>query len=130
MIDLELQEDSAASLDVGQGLDTAILYVYEGSLASLNGNKEPIEAGNVVLMDANLDDRRGLQLQTTNSKASVLLFAGKKLNEPIAWHGPIVMNTQAQVRETLMELRTGRFPPKRVDWDYKRLASKPTDPQA
>ena len=86
-----------------------------------------IQAGNVVLMDANdSQENRSLRFKTSSSSpASVILFAGKKLNEPIAWHGPIVMNTQAQIRETLHELRSGQFPPKRVDWNYKRLSSKP-----
>lgn len=126
MIDFELQENAKIQFNAKPGLDTAILYVYEGSLSSLNNNEEQINAGSVVLLDANSDDARGLELTTSkDNKASVLLFAGKKIKEPIAWHGPIVMNTQEQVRATLQELRTGRFPPKRVDWDYKRLASKP-----
>ena len=49
----------------------------------------------------------------------------KKLKEPIAWHGPIVMNTQEQIYDTFMEMRMGEFPPKRVNWDYKEWSSRP-----
>ena len=38
-----------------------------------------------------------------------LLVSGKPLEEPVAWYGPIVMNTQAELRQALAELRDGTF---------------------
>jgi quercetin 2,3-dioxygenase len=38
-----------------------------------------------------------------------LLVSGKPLQEPVAWYGPIVMNTQDQLREAYMELEKGTF---------------------
>ena len=38
-----------------------------------------------------------------------LLVSGRPLREPIAWHGPIVMNTQDQIRQALSDLRSGAF---------------------
>ena len=38
-----------------------------------------------------------------------LLVSGKPLQEPVAWYGPIVMNTQAQLNQAVAELRTGTF---------------------
>jgi redox-sensitive bicupin YhaK (pirin superfamily) len=38
-----------------------------------------------------------------------LLVSGKPLEEPVAWHGPIVMNTQDQLRQAMAELRDGTF---------------------
>ena len=38
-----------------------------------------------------------------------LLVSGRPLREPIAWHGPIVMNTQAEIRQALTDLRAGTF---------------------
>ncbi|MGD0632404.1 MAG: pirin family protein [Terracidiphilus sp.] len=38
-----------------------------------------------------------------------LLVSGKPLEEPVAWYGPIVMNTQAQIRQAMDELHTGKF---------------------
>lgn len=127
MVDFELKPNALMEVEIGVGLDTAIIYVYEGSIDDMNGSG-PLEAGTVVLMDADSSDRRGLRLSNFSDNACVMLFAGKKLNEPIAWHGPIVMNTQEQIRGTLNELRSGTFPPKRVEWDYKRLSAfPPTD---
>jgi redox-sensitive bicupin YhaK (pirin superfamily) len=38
-----------------------------------------------------------------------LLVSGKPIEEPVAWYGPIVMNTQEQLRDAYEELRAGTF---------------------
>jgi redox-sensitive bicupin YhaK (pirin superfamily) len=38
-----------------------------------------------------------------------LLVSGKPLEEPVAWYGPIVMNTQEQLKEAFEELERGTF---------------------
>jgi redox-sensitive bicupin YhaK (pirin superfamily) len=38
-----------------------------------------------------------------------LLVSGKPLQEPVAWYGPIVMNTQAELKQAVAELRSGTF---------------------
>jgi redox-sensitive bicupin YhaK (pirin superfamily) len=39
----------------------------------------------------------------------LLFLSGKPLHEPIAWGGPIVMNTQKQLDHAFQELETGTF---------------------
>jgi redox-sensitive bicupin YhaK (pirin superfamily) len=38
-----------------------------------------------------------------------LLVSGKPIEEPVAWYGPIVMNTQEQIRQAMADLQTGEF---------------------
>ena len=65
--------------------------------------------------------RRWEQQQST----SAMLFAGKRLNQEIAWQGPIVMTDDMEMANTMSEIRGGFFPMVRVDWDYKGIATKP-----
>ncbi len=55
--------------------------------------------------------RSGTHITIHTEKHSVrfLLVSGKPLNEPIAWYGPIVMNTQEQLRVAFEEYKNGTF---------------------
>jgi redox-sensitive bicupin YhaK (pirin superfamily) len=38
-----------------------------------------------------------------------LLISGAPIDEPVAWHGPIVMNTQEELRQAMRDLNNGTF---------------------
>ena len=38
-----------------------------------------------------------------------LLVSGRPIREPVAWHGPIVMNTDAEIKQAMRDLRNGTF---------------------
>jgi quercetin 2,3-dioxygenase len=46
---------------------------------------------------------------TENSSVRFLLISGKPLNEPVAWYGPIMMNTQDELRVAFQEYQNGTF---------------------
>jgi hypothetical protein len=53
----------------------------------------------------------GEEISVTAEKEAVrfLLISGKPIGEPIAWYGPIVMNTQQELRVAFDELQRGTF---------------------
>jgi quercetin 2,3-dioxygenase len=54
---------------------------------------------------------RGEEITVQAGEAGIhfLLVSGKPIEEPVAWYGPIVMNTQEQLRQAIAELNTGEF---------------------
>jgi quercetin 2,3-dioxygenase len=50
-----------------------------------------------------------ITVQAGNEGIRFLLVSGKPIEEPVAWYGPIVMNTQEELRQALAELETGAF---------------------
>ncbi|HEX5369861.1 MAG TPA: pirin-like C-terminal cupin domain-containing protein, partial [Dehalococcoidia bacterium] len=50
-----------------------------------------------------------VSVRTEASPVRFLLVSGQPLHEPVAWYGPIVMNTQAELRAAFEELDKGTF---------------------
>jgi redox-sensitive bicupin YhaK (pirin superfamily) len=50
-----------------------------------------------------------VQVQAGEEGIRFLLVSGKPLGEPVAWRGPIVMNTPEQLEKAYAELRAGTF---------------------
>jgi len=48
-------------------------------------------------------------VQAGDNGIRFLLVSGKPIEEPVAWYGPIVMNTQEELRQAYTELREGTF---------------------
>jgi len=69
--------------------------------------KPPTEADNRSLILFDSGDE--LTVQAGEDGIRFLLVSGKPLEEPVAWYGPIVMNTQEQLREAFTELDRGTF---------------------
>jgi hypothetical protein len=50
-----------------------------------------------------------IAITTAQQTTRFLLISGKPLGEPVAWYGPIVMNTQTELQQAFQELRQGTF---------------------
>jgi quercetin 2,3-dioxygenase len=50
-----------------------------------------------------------VQIRSGTDGLRFLLVAGKPLHEPVAWYGPIVMNTQSEILEAARDLQRGTF---------------------
>ena len=48
-------------------------------------------------------------VQAGENGVRFLLISGTPIKEPVAWHGPIVMNSQEELRQAFNELNNGKF---------------------
>jgi quercetin 2,3-dioxygenase len=69
--------------------------------------KPPTQADNRSLVLFDRGDE--IEIQAGEDGVRFLLVSGKPLVEPVAWYGPIVMNTQAELRQAFEELEQGTF---------------------
>ena len=102
----------------------AFAYVFEGSgtfsdashpfgvlteKSDADGNellvRETVGNRSMVLFDSGDE----VTVQAGDEGIRFLLVSGKPLREPVAWYGPIVMNTQAELQQAVRDLQTGNF---------------------
>ncbi|MFW9850709.1 MAG: pirin family protein [Candidatus Thorarchaeota archaeon] len=83
---------------------TAFAYVFEGN-GIFDPEHEVVHEGTLVLFDEGTE----INIEAGSSGVRFLLISGKPLNEPIAWRGPIVMNTDEELRVAFDEYRSGSF---------------------
>ena len=101
---------------------TAFAYVFAGSGTFRDASEpRPVLTDQVTKINAApvydaanhslvLFDRGDeLAVQAGPEGLRFLLISGKPLEEPVAWYGPIVMNTQEQLRQAMADLRSGAF---------------------
>ena len=101
----------------------AFAYIFEGS-GDFRDASKPFG----VLTEKGTPDNEFFVRETTGNRSLVLfdsgdevtvqageegirflLISGKPIAEPVAWYGPIVMNTQDELRQAVSELRDGTF---------------------
>jgi len=87
-----------------KGGHTVFAYVIEGQ-AGFDEVKTSIGVETVVLFH----DGDGLMIKAGSAGCRFLLVSGKPLGEPVAWYGPIVMNTEEELDVARRELSDGTF---------------------
>jgi quercetin 2,3-dioxygenase len=84
----------------------AFAYVYEGAATVGEGDDaRPIGAQELGVLGGGTD----VALQAGDAGARLILVAGRPLREPIARHGPFVMNTREELMQAFVDLQQGRF---------------------
>jgi quercetin 2,3-dioxygenase len=81
----------------------AFVYVYRGALA-IEGIQVPAQRMAIL---ANAPDSDGVLLAAGAQGARAILVAGQPLGEPIAQHGPFVMNTRDELLQAVDDFRRG-----------------------
>jgi hypothetical protein len=85
---------------------TVFAYLFEGS-ARFGPAPDVVEAGKGVVVL--LGDGDEVRIGAGAQGARLLLVSGRPLGEPIAWGGPIVMNTRDELELAFAEYRAGTF---------------------
>ena len=102
----------------------AFAYVFEGA-GTFRDASQPLEPKTEIVGSAGTSAETGnrslvlfdrgdeVVVQAGDQGIRFLLVSGKPINEPVAWYGPIVMNTPAELRQAYDELQDGSFIKKR-----------------
>ena len=119
-LDISVPPGKRKTLPVGKSRH-AFAYVFEGSgtfrdasdprgvLTERVGADSPVleRIGNRSLVL--FDDGDDVTVQAGDEGIRFLLVSGRPIEEPVAWYGPIVMNTREQLQQAFSELRDGTF---------------------
>jgi quercetin 2,3-dioxygenase len=101
----------------------AFAYVFEGSgsfraaSAPFGVLTEKTDGVNEILLREQTGNRSlvlfdsgdEITVQAGDEGIRFILVSGKPIKEPVAWYGPIVMNSQAELQQAFTELRQGTF---------------------
>jgi len=104
LLDLHLEPGAAFEQPLAAAVN-AFVYVYRGALRIAG---TPVPQQRMAIL-ANAPQADGVVLSADAAGARALLIAGRPLNEPIAQHGPFVMNTQQEIFQAVADFQAGRL---------------------
>jgi len=84
---------------------TVFAHSIDGAGTFLGSDPRPAASGETVLFGAG----GSVRVRASDAGHRFLLVSGRPLHEPVAWYGPIVMNTQSELRTAAQELQRGDF---------------------
>jgi redox-sensitive bicupin YhaK (pirin superfamily) len=103
-LDVTLGPDTVFSCPVPKE-HTAVAYIIggEGTFATSEGHR--MRNRDVILFG----DGSPIESRSSDAGLRFLLISGKPIGEPVAWRGPIVMNTREELRQAFLEYQDGTF---------------------
>lgn len=104
-VDITAQGGKEFKLVVEEG-NTVFAYIIDGALGVGREESVAYAKGSIVLFEK---EGSLLQLKAGTTGARFLLISGKPIGEPVAWRGPIVMNSNEELQLAFSELQRGTF---------------------
>jgi len=101
-LDVFIPENVEYHLNTPSG-HTVLVYVFEGNGAF--DSPQPVQDGSMLIFG----DGDHVICQGGSGGLRFLLMAGQPIREPVAWYGPVVMNTQDELHLAFDELQKGTF---------------------
>ena len=89
----------------GGATTNRVVYFVEGEHASIG--QQSFTSSHAVTVRADLEAE--VRNTHTSAKAEFLVLQGKPINEPVAKHGPFVMNTDAEIPQAFLDYRNTQF---------------------
>lgn len=98
---VHFEEDADTSIEIPESYN-ALVYVLDGEIKTNGTTLKALNLG-VFKKDGN-----AIKLQTI-SGGKLLLLSGEPINEPVASHGPFVMNYPGEIRQAMLDYQTGKM---------------------
>jgi redox-sensitive bicupin YhaK (pirin superfamily) len=104
-----LEPDARVSLPWRREFN-ALAYVLAGR-GTVGTDRRPIEMGQLALFGPGdtIDLAATSSQETRAPKLDVLLLGGLPIQEPVAWYGPFVMNTRAELQQAFDDFQAGKL---------------------
>lgn len=104
-IDVRLDAGAALDIPLPRG-HNAFVHVFAGALVlPASGGETRVATGQLAV----LSDGDALALRAEAAGARFIVVAGQPIREPVAWHGPFVMNTNEEIRQAIADYQAGKF---------------------
>jgi hypothetical protein len=104
-VDVALAANATLVLPIAMG-HQGFVHAFGGALRlAASGGDTEVRAGQLAV----LSDGDHVALQAGPDGARLIVVAGRPLREPVAWHGPFVMNTADEIRMAIADYQAGRF---------------------
>ncbi len=104
ILDVLLRPNQELSITSNPG-ETLFIYVMDGEAVFGTQSTQPVQKRTAAFFT----EGDTLAVRSGISGARFMVFCGPPLHEPIAWMGPIVMNTQKELDEAFAQLRAEEF---------------------
>ena len=99
-----MQAGASWTLPAALGPDTArILYFFEGTSLTVADEQYQSDTGLAIASDCEIELVAGAQA------VELLLLQGRPIGQPVAQHGPFVMNTRAELEQAFEDYRRTEF---------------------
>lgn len=100
---ITLDQDAYWTLPAAEEGVNRTLYFFEGESLIVAGEKISSYKG------LELDPIKEITLKNGPSQSRLLLLQGKPINEPVVQHGPFVMNTDDEIKQTMIDYQSTQF---------------------
>lgn len=111
-LDIDLASNSTWTYAETPNDETLFTYLLDGTLA-VDENLSQFENKSCAVLftsnDKNSNTNDAVEVRSGNQGARFVLLAAKPLHEPVAWGGPIVMNTNEELDQAFQELDNRTF---------------------